>query len=203
MSRRIAPSRREVPYLKERELEDEALLLLAEYGREHSEVTALPIPVDEIIESREDHRHHRQQDYEDDRQEGVQGRDPIVGSTQSRSAVPTALRRLITIGIRRALSARLPYMSPEQAAGQDPCGDAVGEGDRGFQSRAHGTSGRCRPAASRGNGRWRPGPQPSGRGRCLDGRSEHPRAAAHGRTLRPWVGARNAALRIWLRTGWF
>ena len=50
MSRRIALSRREVPYLKERELEDEALLLLAEYGREHSKVVAPPIPVDEIIE---------------------------------------------------------------------------------------------------------------------------------------------------------
>lgn len=50
MARRIASSRGEVPYLKERELEDEATLLLAEYGREHGDVAAPPIPVDEIIE---------------------------------------------------------------------------------------------------------------------------------------------------------
>lgn len=50
MSRRIAASGRDVPYLTERALEDEASLLLAEYGREHAEIMAPPVPIDEIIE---------------------------------------------------------------------------------------------------------------------------------------------------------
>lgn len=50
MSRRITASGRDVPYLSERALEDEGLLLLAEYGREHAEITGPPVPIDDIIE---------------------------------------------------------------------------------------------------------------------------------------------------------
>ena len=50
MSQRIATNRRDVPFLAERQLEEEALVLLAEYCQEHGETTAPPIPVDEIVE---------------------------------------------------------------------------------------------------------------------------------------------------------
>jgi len=50
MARRTAPLRRDVPFLTERQIEDEATVLLAEYGRDHGDVTAPPIPIDEIIE---------------------------------------------------------------------------------------------------------------------------------------------------------
>jgi len=36
--------------MKDQEFEDEAALLLAEYGNQHGQVTAPPIPIDEIIE---------------------------------------------------------------------------------------------------------------------------------------------------------
>jgi hypothetical protein len=41
---------REFPYLKKEAIEGEAALVLAEYGRTHGEITAPPIPVDEIVE---------------------------------------------------------------------------------------------------------------------------------------------------------
>ena len=50
MARQLVRTRGDVPFLTERQLEDEALLLLAEYGREQCEVTAPPVPIDEIIE---------------------------------------------------------------------------------------------------------------------------------------------------------
>ena len=37
-------------FMKDQEFEDEAVLLLAEYGAKHGHVTELPIPVDEIVE---------------------------------------------------------------------------------------------------------------------------------------------------------
>lgn len=40
----------EVPYLKKEVIEAEAAIVLAEYSREHGEVTAPPIPIDEIVE---------------------------------------------------------------------------------------------------------------------------------------------------------
>jgi hypothetical protein len=39
-----------VPYLPKQHIEDEATLLLGEYGRVHGVVTAPPIPIDDIIE---------------------------------------------------------------------------------------------------------------------------------------------------------
>ncbi len=41
---------REVPYLKKEVIEAEAALVLAEYGQQHGQVTAPPIPIDEIVE---------------------------------------------------------------------------------------------------------------------------------------------------------
>lgn len=37
-------------FIKDEEFENESLLLLGEYGREHGHVTAPPIPIDEIVE---------------------------------------------------------------------------------------------------------------------------------------------------------
>lgn len=39
-----------VPFLPEKQIEDEAMLLIAEYGRDHEEITAPPVPVDELLE---------------------------------------------------------------------------------------------------------------------------------------------------------
>lgn len=39
-----------VPFLPEKHIEDEAMLLIAEYGRDHEEITAPPVPVDELLE---------------------------------------------------------------------------------------------------------------------------------------------------------
>ena len=50
MRRRITAPHRNVPYLPEKHIEQEAALLLAEYGQKHGEVTVPPIPVDEIVE---------------------------------------------------------------------------------------------------------------------------------------------------------
>lgn len=50
MTRRIARPRTDVPYLTKKQIEAEAALLLAEYGQDHGEVTAPPVPIDEIIE---------------------------------------------------------------------------------------------------------------------------------------------------------
>jgi hypothetical protein len=40
----------DVPYLKKEVIESEAALVLAEYGRDHGQVTAPPVPIDEIVE---------------------------------------------------------------------------------------------------------------------------------------------------------
>src|SRR5437667_795826 len=50
MARRIAMPERKLRFMTDQEFEDEAALLLAEYGTKHGEVTAPPIPVDEIVE---------------------------------------------------------------------------------------------------------------------------------------------------------
>lgn len=50
MARRIAAPRKDVPYLTKRQIEDEAVVLLAEYGEQHEAVASPPVPVDEIIE---------------------------------------------------------------------------------------------------------------------------------------------------------
>lgn len=47
--RRSAPTRRE-PYFTKRQLEDEAAVVLAEYGRDFEPVAEPPVPIDEIIE---------------------------------------------------------------------------------------------------------------------------------------------------------
>jgi len=39
-----------VPYLPKRHIEEEAALLLAEYGETHGEITSPPVPIDEIVE---------------------------------------------------------------------------------------------------------------------------------------------------------
>src|SRR5205807_374640 len=50
MPRQAALGQRDVPYLSRQQIEDEAVLLLAEYGNSHGQVTAPPVPVDEIVE---------------------------------------------------------------------------------------------------------------------------------------------------------
>ncbi len=50
MTRRIATRREEVPYLPKQHIEREATALLGEYCERHGDVTAPPIPIDEIIE---------------------------------------------------------------------------------------------------------------------------------------------------------
>jgi IrrE N-terminal-like domain len=50
MARRSASAQREVPFLSKQLIENEAALLLAEYGNSHGPVTGPPVPVDEIVE---------------------------------------------------------------------------------------------------------------------------------------------------------
>src|SRR5437762_2222635 len=50
MPRRIAQPGPKLRFMKDNEFEDEAALLLAEYGNKHGQVTAPPIPVDDIVE---------------------------------------------------------------------------------------------------------------------------------------------------------
>ena len=50
MPRRSVAPTGEVPFLPDRSLEDEANLLLAEYGEKFAKVTAPPVPVEDIIE---------------------------------------------------------------------------------------------------------------------------------------------------------
>lgn len=51
MARRTAPSTGpKLRFMKDQEFEDEAALLLAEYGNKHGQVNAPPIPVDDIVE---------------------------------------------------------------------------------------------------------------------------------------------------------
>lgn len=50
MAKRNAISNRRVPFLPDRQIEQEAEVLLAEYGQAHGAVTEPPVPVDEMIE---------------------------------------------------------------------------------------------------------------------------------------------------------
>jgi len=50
MARRSAIPRSDVPYRTKEQLQDEAALLLAEYGERFKAVTAPPVPVDDILE---------------------------------------------------------------------------------------------------------------------------------------------------------
>jgi len=50
MAKGNAISNRRVPFLPDRQIEQEAEVLLAEYGQAHGAVTEPPVPVDEMIE---------------------------------------------------------------------------------------------------------------------------------------------------------
>ncbi len=50
MAKHLARTDRTPGFMHPQEFDDEAALLLAEYGREHGIVTAPPIPIDEIVE---------------------------------------------------------------------------------------------------------------------------------------------------------
>lgn len=50
MARRVASSKSEVPYRTKEQLQDEAALLLAEYGEHFKPVQAPPVPVEDILE---------------------------------------------------------------------------------------------------------------------------------------------------------
>jgi hypothetical protein len=50
MPRRSASAEPKVPYLPKKHIEEEASLLLAEFGGKHRMVTAPPIPIDDIVE---------------------------------------------------------------------------------------------------------------------------------------------------------
>lgn len=50
MAKRRVDSERTPRFMQKQEFEDEAALLLAEYGRDHGVVTAPPIPIDDIVE---------------------------------------------------------------------------------------------------------------------------------------------------------
>src|SRR4051794_18935865 len=50
MARRISQPGPKLRFMKDEEFEDEAALLLAEYGNKHGQVTAPPIPIDEMVE---------------------------------------------------------------------------------------------------------------------------------------------------------
>jgi len=50
MAKRVAQPGPKLRFMRDQEFEDEAALLLAEYGNRHGQVTAPPIPIDEIVE---------------------------------------------------------------------------------------------------------------------------------------------------------
>lgn len=50
MAKRLPQTDRTPRFMHQQEFDDEAALLLAEYGQEHGIVTAPPIPIDEIVE---------------------------------------------------------------------------------------------------------------------------------------------------------
>ncbi len=50
MANRNAISNRRVPFLPDRHIEQEAEVILAEYGQAHGAATEPPVPVDEMIE---------------------------------------------------------------------------------------------------------------------------------------------------------
>ena len=50
MANRTTSPGLKLPFLKDQDFEDEAALLLAEYGKQHGAVSAPPVPIDEIVE---------------------------------------------------------------------------------------------------------------------------------------------------------
>jgi hypothetical protein len=50
MVKRTSTGGNNVRFMKDQEFEDEAALLLAEYGNKHGQVSAAPVPVDEMVE---------------------------------------------------------------------------------------------------------------------------------------------------------
>ena len=50
MRRRVTAVRNDVPYLPKKRIEEEANLVLAEWGQAHGEITAPPVPIDDIVE---------------------------------------------------------------------------------------------------------------------------------------------------------
>lgn len=50
MARRFTMPKSELPFLSPQAFEDEAALILAEYGSDHGHVTAPPVPIDDIVE---------------------------------------------------------------------------------------------------------------------------------------------------------
>jgi Zn-dependent peptidase ImmA (M78 family) len=50
MARRFTKPKSELPFLHPQAFEDEAALILAEYGNAHKQITAPPVPIDDIVE---------------------------------------------------------------------------------------------------------------------------------------------------------
>src|SRR5271170_5990481 len=50
MAKRFPTPSNKLRFMKDQEFEDEAALLLAEYGNKHGQVMAPPVPVDEMVE---------------------------------------------------------------------------------------------------------------------------------------------------------
>lgn len=50
MAKRVSKSDRTLPFLQDQEFEDAAALMLDEYGRQCGQVTAPPVPIDDIVE---------------------------------------------------------------------------------------------------------------------------------------------------------
>jgi hypothetical protein len=50
VARKAATAGAKPRFLTDQEFEDEAALLLAEYGNQHGQVTAPPVPIDDIVE---------------------------------------------------------------------------------------------------------------------------------------------------------
>jgi len=50
MAKRVSKPGPKLRFMKDQEFEDEAALLLAEYGNQHGQVTEPPIPIDDIVE---------------------------------------------------------------------------------------------------------------------------------------------------------
>lgn len=50
MAKRSISSGPKLKYMPDQDFEDEAALLLAEYGRKHAQILAPPVPIDEIVE---------------------------------------------------------------------------------------------------------------------------------------------------------
>ena len=50
MRRRVSIPNNDVPFLTDKAIEQEAIVLLAEYGEQYKPIVVPPIPIDEIIE---------------------------------------------------------------------------------------------------------------------------------------------------------